>query len=855
MKKFTKTIVKEFKNCFGRFIAIMAIIALGVGFLIGITQATPDMKNSMNKYYAQSAAYDVSIKSVYGFTEEDVLAIKALKDEAGQTLAERAFAYISTDAPVTVTGGTATEISLIARINGVDFDLLGGDEGVNTLTLVDGNFPQSDNEVVVQRSTHYFSNIKIGDKITISGAGTLDIEAFNSSSVYTQTEFTVVGIVSSPEYYFLDAREVTTLGTGVLGTVIYTRSSVYDLSNNAVFGANGSDAVYTDVSIILKGSDAHKVFYSDYENYVKERLDAFKKLGAERCALLNEKLEGLAAFVPDLNKAEWYVLDIVSTNLSYIGFGMNADKVADVAGIFPIFFILVAALVALTSMTRMVEEDRLQIGTFKALGYHSGRIMSKYMIYCCIASLVGCVAGVLLGFSLLPTIFWEAYKVLYYLPKLSLAFSPWFAVATLAVALGGTFLVTWIAARSSLREKPSRLMQPKAPKAGKRILLERVGFIWNHLKFKYKATIRNIFRYKRNMFMTIISVMGCTALILVGFGLNDSLTAAIDTQFKDILLYDVKIEYSEIAEDGALNDFLRSENCDDYYSIYSEDGHVEVTSGKKNYTESLEMFAVKAEDTKISSFVTLRNRKNSAIIDMSEKGVAISGNVANEYGLSAGDTVVYRRSDGSEATLTLTAVAENYMGNYLYIDAAYFSELFGAVEDNTLLVKTGIDSGDYDALAESLLSDGGVGGISFTSDSKKIYDGLEQTMGFVIAVLVISAGALAAIVLYNLTNINIDERRREIATLRVLGYRRREVAGYIYRESTVLTLVGALLGLGLGVLLHMFLVTRISGTAMLFASAIKVGSYFYSFGLTVIFAAIVYAFMLIKPDSFLNQKN
>ena len=847
MKKFNKTIAKEFKSSFGRFIAIMAIIALGVGFLIGLTQATPDMQKSMHDYYEKTAAYDVNIKSAYGFTQEDVLALLDANNEAGQSLVEKLSAFISSDAPVVVTKRGKTQQRLIARVNGVNFAELNGANAVNRLELVEGRMPAADapQEVVVQRSNHNFVDIRCGDTIRISGNGTLDGEGF--SSVYTQNELTVVGVVSSPEYYYLDAREVTSLGSGVLGAVVYADSSVYQLENNPLYGPMGSGAVYTDVALILNNSSHKKVFYADYENYVKNSVTLFTKLGAERCEALNAKLESLAAVMPDLPRAEWYVLDIVSTNVSYIGFSMNADKVADIAGIFPVFFIVVAALVALTSMTRMVEEDRLQIGTFKALGYSNAKIMSKYMIYCCIASLVGSALGVLFGFGILPSIVWEAYRTLYYLPKLSLVFSPWFIVITLAITLGGTILVTLYAGYSSLKERPSQLMRPKAPKAGKRIFLEYCGFFWHRLKFSYKATLRNIFRYKRNMFMTIVSVMGCTALILVAFGINDSITAAIDTQYNDILNYEMRIEYSGIEPGGALEAFLQDRTlCADSYSLYCEDGHIEILSSAKNGTESVEVLSLNFDDIRFNSFVALRNSKKSAIMEVNQKGVVLSKNVATTYRVGAGDEIKLRRSGGESAVLQIAAVTENYMGSYLYIDSAYYTELFGEERENTLLVKTEIPASEYSALAENLLADSSVSGVSFTSDGKTAFEGLEKTMGFVIAVLVISAGALAAIVLYNLTNINIEERKKEIATLRVLGYKRREVAGYIYRESAVLTIVGALLGLGLGVLLHWFVVGRVSGVSMLLGRMLNPLSYVWSLGLTLLFAAVVYAFMLIK---------
>ena len=877
MRKFNKNIAKEFKTSFGRFIAIMAIIALGVGFLIGVTQATPDMKNTMDHYLVENEAYDVDVKGTFGLTQADIDALAALDG------VDSVMPVISTDAVVTAGGQ-----ELVGRFIGIEnIASYGAEESaggsgdaedggskqamLNTLTLTEGKWPEAAGEVVVAQPTNYFEELKVGDTITLPE--TLDNTSATYGDVYAAKTFTVVGIVSSPDYFYNDAREITTLGSGVVGAVIYGEmddlyylqksGSVFSyLSSSLIAGfleVDPIDVLYTDCYVKIAGAEGYERFNEGYKDFVLEKADAIEKIAdAQKAPFLqwitaaqnNEMASGVLGDMGiTADSVQWLVLDRANSNTSYVSFDMNVEKVEEIAGIFPVFFIVVAALVALTSMTRMVEEDRMQIGTFKALGYGKGRIMSKYLIYCCLASIIGCVAGILIGFSLLPSIFWQAYGSLYSLPSLILAFSPWFAVIVFAVALAGTAIVTWATCRNSLKEKPSALMQPKSPKPGKRIWLERVGFIWNHLKFKWKSTLRNIFRYKKNMILTIVSVMGCTALILTGFGLNDSVVAVTDIQYSNIIRYDAAVEYSgdlSQIESGALHDFLDS--SESYLSVYAESGTLILDGSKSSGRETVELYVVE-DASQFNSFIDLHERRNSAIIDVTkgdDNVIVLPENIAIVYGLSAGDEVAYI-SGGQEVRLTVYAVCENYTGAYAYMSSAAYAAQFGALPaDNTILVKSGVAESDVDATTRTLLADPNVSAVSFIYSSIDTFSGLESTMGLVIAVLVLCAGALAAIVLYNLTNINIDERRREIATLRVLGYRRYEVAGYIYRESAILTLAGTLLGLGLGFLLHWFIVSRVNSVAMMFGRVISVWSYLWAFLLTIAFAVIVYAFMLIK---------
>lgn len=890
MKKFSKNIVKEFKNSFGRFLAIMAIIALGVGFLIGISQATPDMKTSMSDYLKDNAAYDIDVKAAYGLTLADIDKISSATDDSGDEVVSAYMPAVTSSVMASIDGANETAVNLI----GIDFSVVTGDNAsgdyLNHLTLEEGSWPSAADEVVVERANNYFEEAEIGDKIVITD----EITTANSTygDIYAQKEFTVVGIVSSPDYYYRDAREVTTVGTGVVSLVMYgnysleevenadggteyvaSDDSVYDLSKeNSLFWSLNLDSydlgsmtipldpiredniLYTDLWVQISGSDGYECFYTDYKDYVLNNAAYIEEIGNEINAEVNAAIEDslLSGAVPA--NASWYVLDRASTNVSYVSFDMNVEKVEDIAGIFPIFFIVVAALVALTSMTRMVEQDRMQIGTLKALGYRESTIMIKYLVYCILACIIGLVVGILLGFSIMPNIFWNAYRTMYFLPSLYLGFSWWLALAVVFGSLAVTIVVTIIACRTTTKEKPSTLMQPKAPKPGKRILLERCTPIWKRIKFKWKATIRNIFRYKKNMILTIVSVMGCTALILTGFGLGDSVAAVTELQYNDIIFYDTVVsfdgdyEYAD-GDEHTLESYIDSLGENSYTDVYSESGQLILGDSR----ESADMYLV-TNSEQFSNFVSLHSRASGDALDVAEDGIIIPENIAIVYDISAGDEVTYRTADGAELKLTVSGVCEYYTGSDVYMNADNFTAAVEAeggtvdVSSNAYLIKYGYgdDEDAMNAAAESLLSDPAVTGVEFTYTTLRTFDALNDTMSFVILILVVCAGALAAIVLYNLTNINIDERRKEIATLRVLGYTKWEVAGYIYRESGILTIVGALFGLLVGWLLHMYIVGRVNSVWMMFGKAIAPLSFLWAFLITLGFAIVVYAFMLIK---------
>lgn len=816
MKKFFKSSLKDMKNGFGRLFAIFAIIVIGVGFLVGIIQATPDMRRTMNEWYKENTVYDIDVKGGYGLSDDDVSAIKNILPDGSYVSA-----FISTDAKVTC--GNA---KLVARINGTDISRSENDDFINKFTVIEGRLPQNENECVVERSSTYFKEISVGETIILEEYGSF-------GDVYKSESFTVTGIVSTPTYYYIDGRETSAVGGGVVDCVMYTYTEAYDFSSSSLAMIGSS---YTDCYVTLseKTSD---YFDDEYSEYVDTFCDKIKELSATRLEALNDKLSSMS-----MPKAEWYVLGLSSANMSFISFAMNVDKVSDIAGIFPIFFIVVAGLVSLTSMTRMVEEGRAQIGTLKSFGYSDGRIAWKYISYCLVAAISGCGVGIAIGFTVFPTVIWWTYGSLYVLPKLNILFNPLFAIIVFSVCIALSVFVTLYSCISTLKERPAALMQPKAPKPGKRILLERVPFIWNNMSFKYKATARNIFRYKKNMFMTIISVMGCTALILTGFGLGNSIDSVKNEQLTEIIEYDIVIEYADNSNDELIE--LLETDTDGYISIRSEKNSTEFKGSKNSGYETVDYF-ITDDFLAFSDYVSFDFISND---DTSDDIAIVSENIAEYFGLKTGDSFTYSSTEYGNKTIKISGIVKNYTGSYVYMSAAYYQRLFGEYYHNAFLVKKEVNEETSGEFGEKLMQKGATS-VEFTYTKQRIYDGLSSALTAIIIIIVVGAGALSAIVLYNLTNINIEERRREIATLKVLGYTKGEVAGYIYRESVILTLTGDLLGLGLGKVMHGFIITKIDSLAMIFSHSISLYSFLIAFGITLFFAAAVYLFMSIKLNN------
>lgn len=566
--------------------------------------------------------------------------------------------------------------------------------------------------------------------------------------------------------------------------------------------------------------------------------DAAQELADAERELADAKIEidDAQKEIDELKLPEWYVLSRES-NVSYVSFFSNVQKVDAIAKIFPLFFFLVAALVALTTMTRMVEEERLQIGTLKALGYARGAIMWKYMFYALAASVLGSVIGLAVGVFLFPSVIWNAYTMMYTLPQLHCRFIPSIAITSALAAIGCTLAATLNACWSTLQETPARLMLPKAPKAGKRIFLEHISFIWKRMKFTHKVTARNLMRYKKRFFMTVIGIAGCTGLLVTGFGLHDSISDIVNKQFDELFLYNLTISLSEAetAQSAGVTQALAEHGESAYLTVHQEQS----SNRYENMTFNTHIF-VPQDSADFAQFICLRDRKTGEPVAFSETDVVITEKMSERTGYGVGDTFLLENNDGDKGEFTIAGVAENYVENYVYMSAETYERAYGEAPDfASVVARVSTEKEHRDELSTALLVLDGVSGVSFTDDLKESFSSMMQKIDTIVVVLILSAAALAFVVLYNLTNINITEREKEIATIKVLGFFDREVSAYVYRESLMLSLIGTMVGLVLGIFLHAFVIQNVEVDAVMFGRDIRTISFVYSAALTMLFSVIV----------------
>jgi putative ABC transport system permease protein len=565
--------------------------------------------------------------------------------------------------------------------------------------------------------------------------------------------------------------------------------------------------------------------------------EAELRRGEEELLDARRKIDDIA-----VGEARWYVLDR-GANVGAAYYRANVEKIASLARVFPLFFLLVAALVTLTTMTRMVEEERTRIGALKALGYPKGAILAKYLVYCALTGVLGSVAGMASGFWGLPIIIYNAFGTMYRLPPLVLEFDWRFGLLACAAALLCVTGATEGAVYGSLREKPAALLRPRPPRAGKRILLESIPFVWRRMKFTSKVAARNLMRYKRHFFMTVTGIAGCTSLMLAGFGLRDSLVYIARAQFEQIFKYDLRVELkkgddgTEPADIRGIAGGLLGEAAETHFSgayIITPDKRAEVSLCVPERAETL------------GGFIRLGNRNTA--LDFAADSAVITEKLAELLDLKPGSRFVLENADGKQGECVVTGVTENYVGNYCYLGAAAYEGIFGgSCSYDTLLAKTGVtEDGRREDLLRRLLASDSVMSAEFTSQTRTSYNNLLSSISLVVLILVAAAGGLALIVLYNLTYINISERSRELATLRVLGFHQGEAAAYIFREITVLSIAGALAGLALGVPLHRFIVGVAETADLMFGRKIAPQSYVFSGAITLCFSFLADMLMLKK---------
>lgn len=575
-----------------------------------------------------------------------------------------------------------------------------------------------------------------------------------------------------------------------------------------------------------------------WEEYNQGVEDAEAELAEGRQKLLDAETELADAKAETAEKLtlELYTLDR-SSNSGYVTFENDTSIVDAIANAFPVFFVLIAALVCVTTMTRMVNEERTLIGTMKAMGYSSGAIMSKYLSYAGSSALLGCVAGYFLGTGVIPKMIWIAYSIMYTYDDLSYYFSPLMSALCLIVAVPGALLVTWMACRKELSEVPAELMRPKAPGSGKRIVLEYITPLWRRMGFLSKVTVRNAFRYKQRVAMMLLGIGGCTALMVAGFGIRDSVSDISRYQYEEIFLYDlsVTLDTEELASDAAAETLFsgRADAC-------AMTAQEPVTAVFENREKSTRLVIGRAED--IETVISLHN-DDGAVAYPGPGEAVVTRKIADRLDLRPGDRVELRLDSGKSVTVSVTAVCDNFLGHYIYV----CPETAFSPRNNTALIRAA-EGTDPGALAADLR---GENGVTYVSESARERETMEQSMAsldLLVVLLVVCSGALAFITLYNLTNINIMERTREIATLKVLGFYPRETAAYILRENLMLSFLGACLGLGLGKVLHRFVMELVDVEYLTVYVRVLPPSYAYSFVITLIFAALTNLVMRTKLE-------
>ena len=586
-------------------------------------------------------------------------------------------------------------------------------------------------------------------------------------------------------------------------------------------------------------ADAEAEYEAGLIELEENRVSGKQELDDAAAQIEDAKAEILSARhdLNEMGEPEWYIFDRTDSP-GYSEFSDDAERVDRIAKVFPVFFIIVAALVCLTTMTRMVEEQRVQIGTLKSLGYGKGAAVAKYLIYAVSASLIGSVLGLVLGFNVLPRVIFEAYRIMYVMPDIVIVMRWDYVLLCIGVSVAVTGIAAYSACSVELREQPAQLLRPKPPKIGKRILLERVGFVWKRLSFLHKVSARNIFRYKKRIYMTVIGVAGCTALMMAGFGLKYSIESIVDRQYEDIFHYDAlavtkdgmtALETEELSSQTRENEYVES-------SLYVCQENMTFKNESKKYDAY--MFIPESTDT-IGEYITIRDRKSGETIELTDDGIVITEKLSKLLDAEAGDTIEMTLDSGDTAKLHIDGVTENYVMNYVYMTGKYYEKISGEAAGTNGFIMNLTDDYDSDELSTEFLKNNNVLAVTYSREGGDQFREIVGSLNYIVLVIIICAGALAFVVLYNLANINIEERIREIATIKVLGFYDREVSSYIHRESVVSALMGMLAGLALGVPFLKFIIKTAEVDAVMFNPQMQPSSFIYAGALTMLFTLVV----------------
>lgn len=861
-----KTTLREIRQSLGRYLAIFAIVAMGVGFFAGLKITRQVMITSANAYLEEKQLYDFRLLSTLGFEDEDVQTLSSKEDIRF------------------VEGAVAADILYFNQQGNEDVikahSLL---QNINGLEVVAGRLPQQATECVVD--ANLYDKSALGTKIVLS-----ENNVEEDLDYFAYREYTIVGIAQSSAYIQFE-RGTTALGNGQVSGFMYLLPQGFCAE------------FYTE--IYVKFNQDYPIYSKDYNDYIDEKeplwkdyckaqgerryqaivadaeaelanakqtlaeekadakqtlADAKKELTdaeaeladahaeladgwakyndsyaefEEKIAEAEQEIADAEADIANIEKPETYVLNR-DTNIGYACFQNDSSIVEGLANVFPVFFFLVAALVCMTTMNRMVEEQRTQIGVLKALGYGEAAIMGKYLFYSGSAALAGCIAGYFLGIHLFPFVIWTAYGMMYQMGSIVYIFDGGTALLCLACALLCSMGTTWISCRHELKEAAADLMRPKAPRAGKRVFLEWLPFIWKRLKFLHKVSVRNIVRYKRRFFMMVIGISGCTALLVTGFGIRDSVVDIADQQFQEIQTYQFGITLKngiKDANDPSLTEF--TEILDTYGGSFLPVLETTMDLQTPENLKSIHLIIVE-NPAQIGEYIDLHTPDKTAISYPKAGEAVICEKLAKRYRIQIGDTIHLFEENGKEVQAVVSGICENYIYNYIYLNAETYQTALGTFLYKNVYANITKDA-DIHAIGAAIMKANNITAVSINADMLVRFSSMMSSMNYIVFVVIACAAALAFIVLYNLNNINITERIREIATIKVLGFYRNETAAYVFRENTALTAIGCAVGLLLGKLLHIYVMHKVDIDLMSFDVHVKAVSYLLSILLTFAF--------------------
>lgn len=816
-----KILVREIRQNPGRFLSIFFIVVLGTAFLSGVRACEPDMRQSMNQYLKQHRYMDFRIQSGLGLTDADVRAVRKVPGVS------QAVGAYSVDV-LSDFNNTTSVLTVMSTVR-----------GMNRMTVKQGRLPVKENECLIDTELAAESKMKVGGSIHVySGTKEKLAESLRRST------FKIVGIGSYPGYLTGD-RGHSSIGSGTVDGFIAVNPSAFSMSS------------YSVIFCRTKSTGKYATYSDAYTNHIKQVKKQLSSLGRTRAEIRKHQLmqqfslaagsgssPGMLTQEKQLaqirENGKWYIFDR-SEDQAYTEYRENASRIGAIGRVFPVIFFLVAVLVSLTTMTRMVEEDRGQIGLLGALGYGRGVIVWKYAGYGLLAAVSGSIAGVLTGEKFLPYIIVNAYRHQFVnLDQVVIPYEWKYSVLAGASASACILAAALRACGHLLREVPAELMHPEAPKGGNKIWMEYITPLWSRMSFSVKAAMRNIFRYKKRLFMTIIGVGACTALLLTGFGIRDSVLEITGNQYQKIWTYDAQVylnPQASVREKKSLNRKLSEmKEISGAQQVYEKGVQV----GKEGHFYDAALVVPENPD-RLDAYIHLHDRVTGKKHRLKDHSAVLSEKAAAQLHVKAGSMVILKQSGGKTLKVRVGAVTENYIMHYIYISPEYYRSLTGKrASENSVLLKWGRGTRENET-AKRILKQNAVSQIVLTSDARNSMRKTIQLMGTVVGVLSAAAAMLAFVVIFSLNTISITERRRELATLKVLGFYDREVEMYIFRENIMLTLLSIVLGLFMGVWLEKYIMLTAETNDLMFGRTIAPSSFILAAALTVLFTVIVNA--------------